>query len=159
MTNEQLQKFKDNILERQRALHQMWEGLESELRAIVEDPLILPDPLDEAKELSDRNQRMGMFRHIERQAGKLARALRRIDMGIFGVCEGCEEEIDPRRLDAQPDCTFCIECQEFLENGGNGKPEARVVSIENVVSFRRPDETVERQTSNVIPFSKEASNG
>lgn len=42
----------------------------------------------------------------------LDRALRRIDAGTFGICQGCEEPIAAKRLDAIPWARFCIPCQE-----------------------------------------------
>jgi DnaK suppressor protein len=38
-------------------------------------------------------------------------ALRRIDEGVYGICEECGREIDERRLAAQPTATRCIACQ------------------------------------------------
>jgi DnaK suppressor protein len=39
-------------------------------------------------------------------------ALRRIETGGFGYCYVCGEEIDPRRLEADPTATRCIACKE-----------------------------------------------
>lgn len=39
-------------------------------------------------------------------------ALRRIDSGEFGYCFVCGEEIDPRRLEADPATTRCLGCVE-----------------------------------------------
>ena len=39
-------------------------------------------------------------------------ALRRIDAGTFGICVGCEEEINLKRLAAVPWAASCIVCQE-----------------------------------------------
>lgn len=46
-------------------------------------------------------------------------ALARIDDGSYGICESCEEEIKPRRLDAVPWARYCIECQEGIDRGPN----------------------------------------
>ena len=42
-------------------------------------------------------------------------ALRRIHEGNFGICQECEEEINPKRLAAVPSATFCIRCQEAAD--------------------------------------------
>jgi DnaK suppressor protein len=42
-------------------------------------------------------------------------ALRRIDEGVFGVCLHCEEDINPKRLNAVPWTPFCIQCQELAD--------------------------------------------
>ncbi len=37
-------------------------------------------------------------------------ALRKMDAGTYGTCEGCEEPIAPARLEAKPTARLCIEC-------------------------------------------------
>ena len=41
---------------------------------------------------------------------KITAALKRIDDDEFGFCRGCEEEIDPKRLEFDPTAIYCIEC-------------------------------------------------
>ena len=51
----------------------------------------------------------------ERQKRKLFeidRALNKIENQCFGICQNCEQEIDPRRLVADPLVTLCIDCAE-----------------------------------------------
>ena len=45
--------------------------------------------------------------------GQVDRALRRLDAAPedFGLCEDCEEEIAPKRLQLMPYATLCAECQ------------------------------------------------
>jgi DnaK suppressor protein len=45
-------------------------------------------------------------------------ALKRIDTGTYGVCEGCEEAIPKKRLEAFPSARYCIKCQSKLEKEG-----------------------------------------
>ena len=40
---------------------------------------------------------------------KIDAALQSIDDGTYGKCNECGKEIDPRRLDAEPTATTCIE--------------------------------------------------
>ncbi|HOD49499.1 MAG TPA: TraR/DksA family transcriptional regulator [Candidatus Hydrogenedentes bacterium] len=53
-----------------------------------------------------------------RQLHEVADALRRIEEGSYGKCEGCQKEILRKRLEAFPSARFCIECQSALERGG-----------------------------------------
>ena len=39
-------------------------------------------------------------------------AVRRCADGSYGVCLGCDEPIDERRLDVDPAAELCIECAE-----------------------------------------------
>jgi len=40
------------------------------------------------------------------------RALERLNAGTYGICTGCEEPIDARRLEALPYAELCIACAE-----------------------------------------------
>lgn len=42
-------------------------------------------------------------------------ALERIEEGSYGVCEGCNEAIPKKRLEAFPSARYCIKCQEEFE--------------------------------------------
>ena len=52
-------------------------------------------------------------RRRRQQLQKIEGALRRIDAGDYGYCFHCGEEIDTRRLDADPACTRCIHCADL----------------------------------------------
>jgi RNA polymerase-binding transcription factor DksA len=39
-------------------------------------------------------------------------ALRRIDDGSYGLCEGCGQSIAPARLEALPSARYCLPCQK-----------------------------------------------
>lgn len=42
-------------------------------------------------------------------------ALQRIDQGSYGVCVKCNQEIDPKRLDAEPTALSCMDCLSAQE--------------------------------------------
>ncbi len=45
-------------------------------------------------------------------------ALKRIVNRSYGTCEGCNDEIGRKRLEAFPSARFCLSCQETLERDG-----------------------------------------
>ena len=45
-------------------------------------------------------------------------ALRRIQAGSYGKCEGCDNDIPVKRLEVQASARLCIECQSQLEKEG-----------------------------------------
>jgi DnaK suppressor protein len=52
-------------------------------------------------------------------------ALHRIDIGAYGVCQECGEEISAKRLDAVPWAKFCVGCQEAIAHrAATGEYEA-----------------------------------
>jgi len=74
-----------------------------------------PDDLDRIQNASERDYAMS---NLERNSTRLREtnaAIRRIEAGTFGVCVGCEEDINPRRLAAVPFAPLCIVCQEAAD--------------------------------------------
>lgn len=45
---------------------------------------------------------------------QVRKSLARIDSDEYGICESCEENINPKRLEAMPYSTLCIKCAEKL---------------------------------------------
>jgi DnaK suppressor protein len=48
---------------------------------------------------------------------KIDYALYKIEIGTYGICEGCGTEIPFERLMARPVTTLCINCKELEEEG------------------------------------------
>ena len=77
-----------------------------------------PDPNDRASLESDRNFELRIRDRERKLIMKMQEAIKRIDDGIFGVCEVCGGPISDKRLMARPVTTLCIDCktkQEKLE--------------------------------------------
>ncbi len=73
------------------------------------------DELDRTQDASDRDYAIS---NLERNSDRLREArsaLRRVEAGTFGICMGCEENINPKRLAAIPWAAFCIGCQEAAD--------------------------------------------
>jgi DnaK suppressor protein len=73
------------------------------------------DELDRIQHAADRDMAIG---NLERHSSRLLEvraALRRMDSGTFGICGGCEENINPKRLAAIPWASLCIVCQEAAD--------------------------------------------
>lgn len=107
-------KYKKLLLEeKQRLLNNSKNALKHELTMSPDD---LPDETDLAA--SEINQNLIFkLRDRERQLlTKIDEALARIDEGMFGTCQDCEEPIEPRRLEARPVSTLCIACKEKQEH-------------------------------------------
>lgn len=109
-----LGKFKKALLdEKQRLLNNSKNAVKHELALSPDD---LPDETDLAA--SEINQNLVFkLRDRERQLlVKIDQALARMDEGVFGICEDCEEPIEPKRLEARPVSTMCIACKERQEH-------------------------------------------
>ncbi len=73
------------------------------------------DELDQATSDAEQSMRMRLRNREMLYLKKIDEALRRIDDSIFGLCDACEEEIEPRRLMARPTATLCVSCKEDEE--------------------------------------------
>lgn len=70
------------------------------------------DELDRVQNANDRDYAMGNLERTSSRLGEVRDALRRIGAGTFGICAGCEENINLKRLTAVPWASYCIVCQE-----------------------------------------------
>lgn len=84
---------------------------------LVDERESLTDAADIASEESDRDFTLRMHDHERLLVAQIRAALRRIDLGDYGECVACGEDIGERRLMARPMATHCIDCQTELESG------------------------------------------
>ncbi len=82
---------------------------------MTEEKTNFPDPTDRASLESDRNFELRIRDRERKLINKIREALERIEDGIFGLCESCEEEIGVERLRARPVTTLCIDCKTEQE--------------------------------------------
>lgn len=73
------------------------------------------DEIDHATTDIEQSMRMKMRDREFVQLQRINAALRRIELGKFGDCEQCEDEIELKRLEARPTAVLCIACQEEEE--------------------------------------------
>jgi RNA polymerase-binding transcription factor DksA len=55
------------------------------------------------------------------EVNQVQQALRRQAEGRYGLCDDCNEAIDPERLAVRPQATLCIICQRRREGGPYGR--------------------------------------
>src|SRR5271167_1205674 len=73
------------------------------------------DELDRIQCASDHDWVMSNLERNSDRSREVRMALRRVDAGTFGICVGCEENINPKRLAAVPWASSCIVCQEATD--------------------------------------------
>jgi len=109
MTKTELNKYREILEAKQAELAQVLRNREG---ITIEKS---PDALDEVQNAAEREL---AIRNLDRESNLLRNvraALRRMDEGAFGVCVHCEEDINPKRLNAVPWTPFCIQCQEMAD--------------------------------------------
>jgi DnaK suppressor protein len=90
----------------------------SELRESSEvNANVLRDEMDCAKAEVDLKTTLEIHNHNVAQQTRLQNALARIDAGTFGRCTECTDEIEPRRIEAMPEASLCVDCQSCRELG------------------------------------------
>ena len=113
MSREDLERFR-SVLEAKR-IALVKAAQESLQRDMTLDTNEMPDEVDLASSeyiQSFALRLRGRERHF---IDKIAKALKKIDEGEFGICEECEEPIGRKRLEARPETTLCIRCKEDQE--------------------------------------------
>ncbi|NJD62581.1 MAG: RNA polymerase-binding protein DksA [Deltaproteobacteria bacterium] len=85
----------------------------SDMTAVPEENF--PDPTDRALLESNRNFTLRIRDRERKLLAKVKEAIKRIDSGTFGVCDGCGGEIEEKRLIARPMTTMCIDCKTVAE--------------------------------------------
>lgn len=108
MDREKLEYFRGVLQEEMRKL---LEEAEKTVSAMNQDTVNIPDPNDRATLESDRNFELRIRDRERKLLNKIRDAIERIDVGEFGICESCGEEISEGRLKARPVTTLCIDCK------------------------------------------------
>jgi DnaK suppressor protein len=73
------------------------------------------DQLEEIQAAADRALAVCNLDREFNQLRNARAALRRIEEGSFGTCQQCDEDINPKRLAAVPWTSYCIRCQEAVD--------------------------------------------
>lgn len=80
-----------------------------------EESVDVGDDMDQASSERDREFSLIIHQRHLRRLKQVDEAFERIDEGTFGLCEGTEEPIDPKRLLIMPLARFSIEYQQQQE--------------------------------------------
>lgn len=102
--------------ELQRQMDEILAGAGKTVSDMTGDPEEnFPDPTDRALLESNRNFTLRIRDRERKLLVKIREAIKRVDGGSFGVCEGCGGEIEEKRLIARPMTTMCIDCKTVAE--------------------------------------------
>lgn len=80
---------------------------------------VFADPADRATAESDRAFTLRLRDRERHLIRKIQAALKRIDDGVYGVCEECGDDISIPRLRARPVTRLCINCKARQEEDEN----------------------------------------
>ncbi len=86
-------------------------------------------PADIASEVYEREKDIGLLEILELEKEKIDDALERLEQGLYGICEGCGQPIEPARLDRVVNTTLCVNCAHKIQNSYSRPAEEDVLSI------------------------------
>ncbi len=112
MSKSNLNKIKDKLIVERESLMAKLNGNDLSV-----DSSETPDPVDLAVRNYSKNVMLAVSENDSRQVVLINEALQRIAEDEFGVCQNCENDINPKRLDAVPWARYCLNCQELVEQG------------------------------------------
>ena len=118
MEKEVLEQFRIQLLAKQ---DEILQEMNKTLADMNGQNTNIPDPNDRATVESDRSFELRIRDREQKLLAKIKEALTRIDDGVFGICEGCGEEIGMKRLEARPVTSFCIDCKTLQETKEKSK--------------------------------------
>lgn len=72
-------------------------------------------PDTEAEEQFGHARTSALKEQIDRKIIQVRKALTRLKMGKYGICEHCSQMIDTDRLMAYPEATLCVTCEKKKE--------------------------------------------
>lgn len=67
---------------------------------------------ENAAEVAAFEKNLSMEKTLEVSLFNVNKALKKIEEGKYGTCEKCGMPIDPKRLEAFPSATTCMECKK-----------------------------------------------
>jgi RNA polymerase-binding transcription factor len=98
------------------------------------DGIAIEKSADQMDEIQYAYERDLAIRNVDRGSSLLRdvkAALQRVHDGSFGTCIDCELPISPKRIEAVPWASRCIQCQEAADQYGQGTTEARGEELED----------------------------
>jgi DnaK suppressor protein len=79
------------------------------------------DAMDQVQAAATRELAISNLDRSARWLRDIEEALRRLDIGEYGTCLNCEEEIGAKRLRAVPWAPLCLRCQELADRSECGE--------------------------------------
>ena len=107
-----LEEIKERLIAERELLIQKLKGNDLSV-----DDSETPDPVDLAVRNYSKNVMLAVSENESRQLIFINEALERIADEEYGLCQNCEKEINPKRLNAVPWARYCLNCQELQEQG------------------------------------------
>jgi len=70
---------------------------------------------ENAQEIEEFSEQMGLKAKLEEGLSEIKLALKKIKKGTYGTCEQCSKQIDPKRMQANKNASYCVDCKNNLK--------------------------------------------
>ena len=77
---------------------------------------------EEATEALELEKRLVLEKRTREQLADVEHALHKFDEGTYGLCDNCGQPIDPERLEALPQASWCMNCKAQQAKNAKSKP-------------------------------------
>lgn len=157
MNTQSLSQFHMSVLNALGGIEYRLNGVKKYLKErTLPEPVNLDWSPDIAKQERDLHCEIEIGAHAERRRQALLNTLRRIEDGTYGICLGCENEIDARRLDAEPCAERCMDCMSIESLPKHqGKPGISRAFERESIDDERADYAIHPKTLALITSFKE----
>lgn len=112
MNKQKTEHFRKTLTQQLAALN---AEMETTKKDISHDEEVYADWTDVASAETDKTMQLKIRDRERMLMQKIENALKRLEVGTFGLCERCEEPISEHRLKARPVTTLCIDCKAEME--------------------------------------------
>ena len=114
MRTRDLEKFRKRLVEERDRIAESLKGHESQIRQYdeIEGRVHSNHMADQGTDEFRHEQAIRLVQSEGRYLYRIEDALQRVEDGIYGRCELCDQAINKERLDALPYTRMCIECAE-----------------------------------------------
>ena len=77
------------------------------------------DEMDVARSLADVETHASLIENAENKVRRIDSAFVQLELGDYGICANCGEEIPLARLEAVPFAIYCVDCQAEMGEGSS----------------------------------------
>jgi len=71
---------------------------------------------EEATESMELEKRLTLENRLQAMLTEVDKALQKLDNGTYGLCDVCNNPIDPARMEALPQAILCMSCRQKMKN-------------------------------------------
>lgn len=105
MSNQEPAGLRDRLLQQKAELNTRVDKIKADIGRGLD-----ADSKEQAGQLENKDVLDALANEANEEIAEINAALRRLDEGNYGICSGCGDGIDQRRLAALPYATECIKC-------------------------------------------------